>query len=151
MAGVAEMHSLDLDFGPNAAPRQPRGPDAQRLDRLGGRQHLHGRLAGQQGGLVLPYLQVKDAAGQWRTVIEDMGMPAGEPSTIAVDLTGKFLSASREVRIMTNTCVYWDQIYLSEDTAAPRTRLTAMDAETADLRFRGFSRAVVDPRHEQPE
>ena len=30
---------------------------------------------------------------------------------MAVDLTGKFLSASREVRIVTNLCVYWDEIY----------------------------------------
>ena len=66
--------------------------------------------------LVLPYLQVKDAAGQWQTVIEDMGIPAGKPKTIAVDLTGKFLSASREVRIVTNLCVYWDEIFLSEET-----------------------------------
>ena len=51
-----------------------------------------------------------------------------------MDLTGKFLSASREVRIVTNMCVYWDQIYLSEDTAAPDARLTPMDADTADLR-----------------
>jgi hypothetical protein len=54
-----------------------------------------------------------------------MGIPAGKPKTIAVDLTGKFLSASREVRIVTNLCVYWDEIFLSEETAAPPVRLTA--------------------------
>ena len=48
-----------------------------------------------------------------------MGMPAGKPKTIAVDLTGKWLSASREVRIVTNLCVYWDEIFLSPDTSAP--------------------------------
>ena len=34
----------------------------------------------------MPYLQMQDAAGRWKTVIEDMGMPAGKPKTIAVDL-----------------------------------------------------------------
>ncbi len=151
MAGVAEMHSLDLDFGPNAA-RDNRAVLMLSgwIDWADGSTFM-AASQGSKDGLVLPYLQVKDAAGQWRTVIEDMGVPAGEPRTIAVDLTGKFLSASREVRIVTNTCVYWDQIYLSEDTAEPAARLTAMDADTADLTLRGFSRAVVDARHEQPE
>src|SRR5205085_1731813 len=93
-----------------------------------------------KGGLILPYLQVKDQNGQWRTVIEDMGLPAGKPKTIAVDLAGKFLSASREVRIVTNLCIYWDDIFLIEDAKAPQTALTAIDADSAHLRFRGFSK-----------
>ena len=49
------------------------------------------------------------------------GIPAGKPKTIAVDLTGKFPGASREVRIVTNLCVYWDEIFLGEDSAPPRS------------------------------
>ena len=30
---------------------------------------------------------------------------------------GQVPSASREVRIVTNLCVYWDEIFLSEDAA----------------------------------
>jgi hypothetical protein len=41
--------------------------------------------------LTFPYLQVKDAAGNWKTVIEDMGMPSGRQKPMAVDLAGKFL------------------------------------------------------------
>jgi hypothetical protein len=96
-------------------------------------------------------LQVQDARGQWKTVIEDMGMPAGKPKTIAVDLTGKFLSASREVRIVTNMCVYWDEIFLSENAALADVKLTPVDAQEADLHFRGFSRPVIDPKRQQPE
>ena len=48
-----------------------------------------------------------------------MGVPSGGPKTIAVDLTGKFLCASREIRIVTNVCLFWDEMFLSEDTAAP--------------------------------
>jgi len=151
MAGVADMHSLMLDFG-SAAARNNRAVLMLSgwIDWADGSTFMAASQDGK-GGLVLPYLQVKDAAGQWRTVIEDMGVPAGEPRTIAVDLTGKFLSAAREVRIVTNTCVYWDEAYLSEDTAQPPVRLTPLDAGSADLSLRGFSRAVVDPRHEQPE
>src|SRR6185369_11007583 len=73
-AGVAELHALDLDFRGAA-------PDGRAVlilsgwvDWADGSTFLG---AGQESkeGLVFPYLQVKDAAGQWRTVIEDMGMP----------------------------------------------------------------------------
>ena len=99
----------------------------------------------------MPYLQVKDSAGKWRTVIEDMGIPAGKPKTIAVDLTGKFLSASREVRIVTSLCIYWDEIFLSENTAAPKTLITSLAPSAADLHFRGFSQPVIHPERKQPE
>jgi hypothetical protein len=102
-------------------------------------------------GLMLPSLQVKDRSGQWVTVVEDMGIPAGKPKTIAVDLTRKFLSASREVRIVTNLCVYWDEIFLLESSAAPKTVLTPIDASHVDLRFRGFSAVTIDPERTQPE
>jgi hypothetical protein len=106
---------------------------------------------GSKDGLVFPYLQVKDAAGNWKTVIEDMGIPAGKPKTIAVDLTGKFLSASREVRIVTNLCVYWDEIFMIDSASAPPAKLTPMNADSADLHFRGFSKATIHPRRKQPE
>jgi hypothetical protein len=80
-----------------------------------------------------------------------MGIPAGKPKTISVDLTGKFLSASREVRIVTNLCVYWDEIFLSDEPAAPPVVLTRADAHAAELHFRGFSKSVIDPERKQPE
>ncbi|MBI4874375.1 MAG: ASPIC/UnbV domain-containing protein, partial [Acidobacteria bacterium] len=150
-AGVAELHTLDLDFGP-AAARENRA-----LLVLGGwvdwadGSTFLGAAQTPGGGLIMPYLQVKDSAGAWQTVMNDMGMPAGKTKTIVVDLTGKFLSASREVRIVTNLCVYWDEIFLSEDTAPPAVRQTTLDAAEAGLRFRGFSRPIVHPRREQPE
>jgi hypothetical protein len=94
---------------------------------------------------------VKNAAGRWQTVLEDMGIPAGKPKTIAIDMTGKILSASREVRIVTNLCVYWDEIFLIENASAPQTKLSAMDADSAELRFRGFSKATIHPERKQPE
>ncbi|MEX2261885.1 MAG: tetratricopeptide repeat protein [Bryobacteraceae bacterium] len=146
--GVAELHHLDLDFGREA--NQGVLVLSGWVDWADGSTFL-GAAQADPNGLVMPYLQVKDAEGQWKTVIEDMGIPAGKPKTIAVDLTGKFLSASREVRIVTSLCVYWDEIYLSEDTAEPEAVLTAVLPETADLRFRGFSKPTVHPERKQPE
>ncbi len=146
---VAELHSLDLDFGKAAPDNRAVLILNGWVDWADGSTFMAASQAKKD--LVLPYLQVKDAAGRWQTVIEDMGIPAGKPKTIAVDLTGKFLSASREVRIVTNLCVYWDEIFLSEEPAAPPVRLTDIQAESADLHFRGFSTPVIHPQRKQPE
>ncbi len=148
--GVAEQHSIDLDFA-GAAPDN----DAVLIlsgwvDWADGSTFLGASQEGE-GGLILPYLQVKDSAGNWKTVIEDMGIPAGKPKTISVDLTGKFLSKSREVRIVTNICVYWDEIFLAVHAGSPDVRMTKVSAESADLHFRGFSRPVIDAARKQPE
>jgi tetratricopeptide (TPR) repeat protein len=148
--GVAEMHYLDLDFG--KAARDGRAVLLLNgwVDWADGSTFLRAAQE-SKNGLVLPYLQVKNASGQWQTVIEDMGIPAGKPKTIAVDLSGKWLSGSREVRIVTNLCVYWDEIFLSENANAPETERTAIDATYADLHFRGFSKPAIDPQRKQPE
>jgi hypothetical protein len=149
-AGVAELHTLDLDFG-KAAPHNRAALVLNGwVDWADGSTFL-GASQNGNGGLVFPYLQVKDASGNWKTVIEDMGIPSGKPKTIVVDLTGKFLSSLREVRIVTNLCVYWDEVFLIEDSRAPQVRLTPLDASSADLHFRGFSRAVIDPARQHPE
>ena len=153
-SGVAELHHLDLDFGDSFGDAAP----SNRAILV-----LHGWLDWADGstyraisqesaaGLILPYLQVKDASGRWQTVIEDMGIPAGKPKTIVVDLTGKFLSDSREVRIVTNLSLYWDEIFLSEAADAPPAVLSEMEPESAALRFRGFSTPAIHPERKQPE
>ena len=148
-SGVAERHALDLDFPRGAAPTGQavlllRGwvdwPDGSTF-----------RAASQESkaGLETPILQVQDGAGAWVTVDADMGMPAGKPKTIAVPV--KFLSAGRKVRIVTNLCVYWDEIFLSDADAGPETVLTELRAASADLHFRGFSEAKIDPKRQQPD
>jgi tetratricopeptide (TPR) repeat protein len=148
LSGVAELHSLDLDFG--RASTDGVLVLSGWVDWADGSTFL-GAAQENRGGLVTPYLQVKDAAGEWRTVIEDMGMPAGKPKTIAVDLTGKWLSDARQVRIVTNLCVYWDEIFLGQTSTRPPARLTAVPGMSANLRFRGFSPVTVHPQRRQPE
>jgi tetratricopeptide (TPR) repeat protein len=150
--GVAELHALELDFGKHAAPDNKAVLILHGwVDWADGSTFL---AAAQESkaGLVPPYLQVRDAQGRWQTVIEDMGMPDGKPKTIAVDLTGKFItSANREVRIVTNLCVYWDEAFLSETDVAPNVRRSTMPVNAADVRFRGFSANKVHPQRKQPE
>jgi tetratricopeptide (TPR) repeat protein len=146
--GVAAPHTLELDFGKAA-------PDGRALLLLNGwvdwADGSTFRAAAQEvkGGLVMPYLQMQDAAGQWKTVNEDMGMPAGKPKTIAVEL--RFPAASRKVRIVTSVCVYWDEIFLSEGASLAEVRQREVPLLSAGLDFRGFSRTRVHPERKQPD
>jgi hypothetical protein len=138
-AGVAELHSLDLDFGDAAPDNRAILVLSGWVDWADGSTFL-GMSQQNPAGLILPYLQVKNAQGEWETVLEDMGIPAGKPKTIVVDLTGKFLSKSREIRIVTNLCVYWDEIFLGTDAGAPPVRLTNCMPSQPDCTSEGFPR-----------
>ncbi|MSV31416.1 MAG: tetratricopeptide repeat protein [Bryobacterales bacterium] len=146
--GTAKLHTLELDFGKSA-------PDGRAVLLLNGWVDWPDgstfRAASQEtkGGLVYPYLQMQDSAGQWKTVNDDMGMPAGKPKTIAVDL--RFPAASRKLRIVTSLCVYWDEVFLSEGAQQPEVRQTLAPLASADLRFRGFSEARIHPQRKQPD
>jgi hypothetical protein len=148
-AGVAETHALELDFGDAARANRAVLVLNGWVDWADASTFVQAAQSGH--ALVSPYLQVKDQSSQWQTVIADMGMPSGKTKTIVVDLSGRFLSDSREVRIVTNMCVYWDEIFLGEDASAPEARLTALNAQSANLHFRGFSRLRVHPQRKQPE
>ena len=149
--GTAELHHLDLDFGKAA-------PDNRAILILNGWvDWADGStfLAASQekpGGLVMPYLQVKDAQGKWRTVIEDMGIPAGKPKTIAVDLTGQI-----PLRLARSPHRHQPVRLLGRDFPEREDRGAADGADgngavaAADLRFRGFSRPVIHPERKQPE
>ena len=150
LQGVAALHTLDLDFTGAAAANRAVLILHGWVDWADGSTFL-AQAQATRTGLIPPYLQVKDERGQWVTVIEDMGMPAGKPKTIAVDLTGKWIGARRELRIVTNLCVFWDEIFLSEDAGAPDVRLTVLQPAAADLRFRGFARTLIHPQRKQPE
>ncbi len=148
-AGVAEMHHLDLDFGKAAPSNHAVLMLHGWVDWADGSTFLSATQ--EHKDLTFPYLQVKDVAGNWKTVVEDMGIPSGKPKAMAVDLSGKFLSNSREVRIVTNLCVYWDEVFLVEDDAPPAVRLSTAPVLSADLQFRGFSKLTIHPQRTQPE
>ncbi len=91
--------------------------------------------------MFLPKLQVKDKNGEWQTVIESIGISIGRPQTIVVDLTGKFLTDSREVRIVTNYKTFWDKIEVDTSDQSD-VKTIEIKPTTADLRRRGFSEEI---------
>ncbi|MCA1564527.1 MAG: FG-GAP-like repeat-containing protein [Acidobacteria bacterium] len=158
--GYAAEHALTLDLGDVERARTGarkgsagRARERTRLLLTGWTDYAFSsdNIAAAQRGLGLrpPALQVKDARGRWRTVIESIGVPVGRPQTVVVDLTGKFLSPRREVRIVTNMRIYWDQILVDVSGAASPTHLTRLAPLGADLRWRGFS-AQTSPDGREP-
>ena len=144
--GYAEEHELILTLDPDL-----RGRALLLMTGWTDYAWSSDNLAASQSGrsLRLPELQVKDKRGQWKTVIENVGIPVGRPQTVVADLTGKFLSASREVRIVTNMRIYWDQILVDNSPQDFPVKVTRLDPSVADLRWRGFSLEYA-PEGRQP-
>jgi tetratricopeptide (TPR) repeat protein len=147
--GMADLHSLTLDLGelPANAPVSLWLNGWVFWTDSNGARALESNRRLQ---MVSPYLQVRDASGKWVTVIADMGMPSATNRTMRVDLAGKFLSADRHVRIVTNLCVYWDQIFFTTHEA-PAPAPIALPLIAADLHYRGFSALASDPEHVKPD
>jgi hypothetical protein len=159
--GYAAPHALTIDTGAPA--------DSRRVVLLltGWTDYAFSsdNVAAHQAGYALapPALQVRDDRGEWRTVIDQIGVPVGRPQTIVVDLDGKFLSRSREVRIVTSMRIYWDRILVDDSglaellseravmSGAPAgsVRAARLDPVSATLRRRGFS-APVSPDGREP-
>ena len=108
-------------------------------------------VAASQSGraMKLPALQVRDKRGAWRTVIENIGIPIGRPQTVTVDLTGKFLTANREVRIVTNMRIYWDEILVDTSGGTSSVQMTRLEPVSAELHWRGYS-AETSPDNREP-
>ncbi len=147
--GYADEHALTLTLG--NAPRNSRLLLTGWTDYAWSSDNLAASQSGKS--LSLPALQVKDKHGRWKTVIDNIGIPVGRPQTIVVDLAGKFLSDSRdvrpEIRIVTNMRIFWDQILVDASGGNFPTQLTRLSPTIADLRWRGFSREY-SPDGRQP-
>jgi len=147
--GLADLHSLTLDLGDLPASARVSlwlNGWVFWTDSNGSRA----LMSNKQLELISPYLEVRNAQGEWQTVIADMGLPSGTRRTMRVDLTGKFLTSDHHLRIVTNLCVYWDQIFFSlDDQAAPTP--SELPLLSADLHYRGFSTPASDPQHLRPD
>jgi Flp pilus assembly protein TadD len=143
--GYAEPHGLSLDLGP--------GSDRALLLLTAWTDYAFSsdNVAASQRGWALepPELQVRNANGEWEDALE-VGIPVGRPQTIVLDLSGAWKGPRREVRIVTNMRVYWDQVQVADPADASAFTTAALDPVRADLRERGFS-AEVSPDGREPQ
>lgn len=137
--GYAREHALTLDLGAQAKT-------AKRVVLLltawiDYADSTSNRAAAQAGvKLIPPYLQTKNAKGEWQTLLPQMGFPAGLPKTMTVELPGAALCDSTEIRIVTSMRIYWDQILVDTSDDQTPVRVTALQPQQADLHWRGFPR-----------
>ncbi len=100
-------------------------------------------------------IEVPDGNGGWvaAPAESNRGFPAGRKKTVVFDLTNAFRpNTPRKVRIRTNLEIYWDCITWAEGAPTAPTRAVTLDANVADLHYRGYS--VIehpDPNAPAPE
>lgn len=101
-------------------------------------------VAASQAGERLrgPTLEVQDTAGQWRLATDDLGLIAGLPRAMLVDLRPHLRPGEHVVRIAANRTLYYDRIWVAEaldvaalDAQAP-SRLTSVSLPMAGAAFR---------------
>ncbi len=136
--GYAQEHSITLDLGEIKRFRRVLLLMTAWIDYADSTSNLAASQAGAR--LIPPYVQVKNNKGEWETVIQQMGFPAGLPKTMTVDLTGKFLCDDSRVRIVTSMRIYWDRILVDTSGGAFQTRVTTLEPARSELRWRGFPR-----------
>ena len=76
--------------------------------------------------------------GEWVTLREDWGFPAGYPRWMAVDLGGLLAAGDRKLRIETNLEIGWDIAFLAEASSIDGLAVHELSADSAELAFRGF-------------
>jgi hypothetical protein len=144
LRGLAEPHSVTLDFGPLPVD-QPLVLALTGWIRFGGGMANVGGSHNPELPFPFPQLEVETASGEWRPVDVTVGVPAGKTKTILVDLAGKLPPGARRLRLGAAFELHWDRIALFEKRDNAGTRLTTLAPTGSDLHWRGYS-----PFKEQP-
>ena len=89
-------------------------------------------------------LEVADGRGGWRVAQAHLGFPAGKNKAITIDLSRAFVAnAPRRFRLRTNLEIYWDKVSWAVGLNNAQTKIERLLPETAQLRYRGFSKIVA--------
>ena len=111
-------------------------------------------VAISQGSQVAPRglrLEVLNGDGTWIVAHENLGFPSGKAKTILIDLEGVFAEGGpRRLRLHTNLEIYWDALAQAAKASGPLVQTQRLAAESADLRYRGYS-AVSEANRSSPE
>jgi Flp pilus assembly protein TadD len=99
-----------------------------------------------------PILEVMGKDGRWRVALDDMGVSAGLPRTVVVDLSQALKPGERMARIRSNRTLYYDQIVTArkverlqieqEPGASSQMRASEAPMLSAELRWLGYPRRL---------
>jgi tetratricopeptide (TPR) repeat protein len=148
--GYTEDHYLELDFGQAFSGVRDDEPIGLFLAGWIEYPYSQTNWAAATAGVVLrpPVLKWLNEHGEWETLLENMGYPAGLPRMMTLDLTGKLPAAVRReqgrdpapcrLRIETNMEIYWDQIFAARLQPVSQLRRTSLKPARAELAYRGY-------------
>lgn len=140
MDGVVKEHTFEIDLGDvqNAKTLYlfmtgyldwPNSSNARSLEQ------------NPEHDFVMPMLQVKNAKGEWQTVRNPMGFPAGKLKTVPVDLSNVFLTNDRTIRIVSTVQVHWDRMLVDTTPILDGFAVQQYPFKNAELRYGGYARA----------
>lgn len=138
LRGLAEPHSLTLDFGP-LAPGRPFVLALTGWLRLGG--GMANIAASHHPDLPFPFptLEAETTPDHWQPVAVTVGAPSGKTKTILVDLEGRLPAGARRLRLNLASEIHWDRAALFERADPSVARVTQSTPASAHLHWRGFS------------
>jgi hypothetical protein len=140
LRGLAEPHSVTLDFGAIEADR----PLVLALTgwlRFGGAMANIAASSYSDFPFPFPTLEA-EVNGKWQRVEVEVGAPSGRAKTILVDLANKLPSGTRRLRVTTAFEIHWDRVALFERTNELRPRVTRLSPTRTDLHWRGYSEMI---------
>jgi Flp pilus assembly protein TadD len=122
--GYAGDWSLAIDLGPSGASERL----ALGLDGWTYWNSSAAVVAAMQAGEALygPALDVRGVDGRWREVTADLGVPAGLPRPVVIDLSPWLRAGEHVVRIRANRTIYFDRAWVAKLASA-----TIIDAPSA--------------------
>ena len=90
---------------------------------------------------ISPYVEAQLPYGTWQRIPGEVGFPAGLERTIVVDLTGKLPAGTRQIRLVSNLEIYWDQV-LVDNHAEGTVRTEELPMTLATEQFRGYPKQM---------
>jgi len=100
-------------------------------------------LALSQGSIEPPKglkVEIIDAEGDWITLHENYGFPAGKLKSILLNFEGQFSdSENKKVRLSTTAEIYWDGIFQAYNMDSGQFEEQPLKAVHRELRYRGYS------------
>jgi tetratricopeptide (TPR) repeat protein len=88
---------------------------------------------------IMPYLDVWNEKGEWETVMNPMGFPAGKLKTIPIDLSEITFGFPRKLRITATVQIHWDRILIDPAPVRDGFEIASHKLQHADFQYGGFS------------
>jgi tetratricopeptide (TPR) repeat protein len=142
--GFAEDHWVELDFN-GRLKSLPSGRKAY-LVLAGWTDYPYPEsiFAATQAGVppIWPVLEQKQTNGAWKSLGE-IGLPAGLPRVMTVDVTGWIDPQGGPVRIRTNLQIFWDQVFIAPVAESVEASVKELPVARATLERRGFTQEIT--------